>query len=200
MIDLPHKLRRYLAMDPKIDPEEAFGRPAAVLIPLYWHDDEWHALFTRRTDHVEEHRGQVSFPGGMIEAEDLNHEQAALREANEEIGIHPQDVDILGRLKPTRTITHFLITPILGVIPWPYELRCNPNEVASTFGVPLQWLADPANLELRKYKPSEHGPLYEVHFFKAYQGEVIWGATGRIVVQFLKVLREVLENEKRSEG
>jgi 8-oxo-dGTP pyrophosphatase MutT (NUDIX family) len=200
MKDLPTKLRHYLATQPSSEPEEPYGRPAAVLIPLYWHDHQWHALFTRRTDHVEEHRGQVSFPGGMIEAGDLNHEQAALREAYEEIGIRPQDVDILGRLPPTRTITHFLITPILGVIPWPYELRCNPKEVASAFGVPLQWLADPANLELREYKPSESGPSYEIHFFNAYQGEVIWGATGRIVVQFLKVLRALQENEKRSEG
>ncbi len=193
MKDLPRRLRRYLETYPGVDSEESTGRPAAILIPLYWHDDQWHALFTRRTDDVEEHRGQVSFPGGMIEAGDLTYEQAALREAYEEIGIRPQDVDILGRLEPTRTITHFLITPILGVIPWPYELRCNPKEVASAFGVPLQWLADPANVELRSYKASDTGPLFEVHFFNAYQGEVIWGATGRIVVQFLKVLREVLE-------
>ena len=193
MKDLPGRLRRYLETYPGVDSEESIGRPAAVLIPLYWHDDQWHALFTRRTDDVEEHRGQVSFPGGMIEADDLTYEQAALREAYEEIGIHPQDVDILGRLEPTQTITHFLITPILGVIPWPYELRCNPKEVASAFGVPLQWLADPANVELRTYQASETGPLFEVHFFNAYQGEVIWGATGRIVVQFLKVLREVLD-------
>lgn len=186
-------MRRYLEQHPNQEADEHFGRPAAVLIPLYWDQNQWHTLLTRRTNHVEEHRGQVSFPGGMIESDDLNHVQAALREAHEEIGILPQDVDVLGKLRPTRTITHFLITPVVGVIPWPYDLHRNPSEVASVFGVPLKWLSDPTNLELREFKPSPSGPSFEIHYFKAYQGEVIWGATGRIVVGFLEVLRELME-------
>lgn len=170
-----------------------------MLIPLYYHDSQWHALFTRRAERIEAHSGQVAFPGGMIESDDSSPEQAALREAQEEVGIRPQDVDILGRLKPTRTITRFFVTPIVGTIPWPYELRLNQSEVAKAFGVPLSWLAEPANLELRKYKLTRFGPSFNVHYFKPYDDEVIWGATGRIVVSLLGELQQAFENAKRSE-
>ncbi len=169
------------------------------MIPLYFHDDQWHALFTRRAERIEPHSGQVSFPGGLIESDDTSPEQAALREAHEEVGINPQDVEILGRLMPTWTITRFLVTPIVGIIPWPYELELNQNEVARAFGVPLNWLAEPANLEMRKYKLTRFGPSFHVHYFKPYEDEVIWGATGRIVVSLLDELRQIQENTKRSE-
>jgi 8-oxo-dGTP pyrophosphatase MutT (NUDIX family) len=162
-----------------------------VLIPLYFHADQWHALFTRRADRIEPHSGQVSFPGGMIESDDANPEEAALREASEEVGIKPGDVDVLGRLNLAKTITRFLVTPVVGTIPWPYELDINHNEVARAFGVPLTWLSDPANLELRKHKLTRWGPTFRVHYFKPYDDEVIWGATGRIVVSLLEELQQI---------
>jgi 8-oxo-dGTP pyrophosphatase MutT (NUDIX family) len=127
----------------------------------------------------------------MIEADDSSPEQAALREAQEEVGIDPADVDVLGRLRLTKTITRFLVTPIVGTIPWPYKLEINHNEVARAFAVPLPWLCDPANLELRKHKLTRWGPSFRVHFFQPFDGEVIWGATGRIVVSLLEVLRQI---------
>jgi len=199
MKDLPSRLRRQLAQRSSARRKRARGRPAAVLIPLYYHDSQWHALFTRRAERIEAHSGQVAFPGGLIESNDSSPEQAALREAHEEVGILPQDVDILGRLKPTRTTTRFFVTPIVGTIPWPYELRLNQSEVAKAFGVPIRWLAEPANLELRKYKLTRFGPSFDVHYFKPYEDEVIWGATGRIVISLLGELQQALENEKRSE-
>src|SRR5258707_13783424 len=94
-------------------------RCAAVLVPLVWHQDEWHLLFTRRTDKVESHKGQVSFPGGACDEGETTPEQTALREAEEEIGIHSGDVRVLGRLTNMITITSFRVTPVVGVIQWP---------------------------------------------------------------------------------
>src|SRR5512133_421781 len=86
--------------------EETRLKCAAVLIPLVWHDDEWHLLFTRRTDTVESHKGQVSFPGGACDEGETTPEQTALREADEEIGVNPNDVKVLGRISTMITITY----------------------------------------------------------------------------------------------
>src|SRR5512134_3012468 len=91
--------------------EETRLKCAAVLIPLVWHDDEWHLLYTRRTDTVESHKGQVSFPGGACDEGEITPEQTALREAEEEIGLDAEDVKILGRLSNLITITYFRVTP-----------------------------------------------------------------------------------------
>jgi 8-oxo-dGTP pyrophosphatase MutT (NUDIX family) len=165
------------------------------LIPLYLHEGQWHALFTRRTERVEAHSGQVSFPGGLIEPDDSSPEEAALREAFEEVGIQPGDVELIGRLYPTWTITRFVVTPIVGTIPWPYELRLNRAEVARAFGVPLGWLANPDNLDMRKFRLTWFGPSFDVHYFKPYDDEVIWGATGRIVASLLDELHQLEEKQ-----
>src|SRR5574342_1395009 len=91
---------------------------AAVLVPLVWQDDEWHLLFTRRTDKVESHKGQVSFPGGACDDGETTPEQTALREAEEEIGLEPNNVRVLGRLTNLITISHFRVTPGVGIVTW----------------------------------------------------------------------------------
>src|SRR4030067_427861 len=112
---LPEQLRRALADRPLKVEAEWRARPAAVLVPLYQTDGAWHALFTRRTETVDSHRGQVSFPGGQLEPGDPNPTEAALRETEEESGVRSTDVDILGELSPLLTRTPFLISPIAGL-------------------------------------------------------------------------------------
>jgi 8-oxo-dGTP pyrophosphatase MutT (NUDIX family) len=182
-IDQLHQ--QLLADLPEIDPDMD-ARPAAVLAPLYWHQEAWHLLYTRRTEAVETHRGQVSFPGGVIERGDKDATDAALREAEEEIGLRASDVEVIGYLEPYLTITHYCIIPIVGTIPWPYNLHINPREVASTFGVPLEWLAYACNLQVTQYEREGTGQKALVYYFLPYQGETIWGATARITLNLLE--------------
>lgn len=185
---LPDLLRERLYPHTSGMEADQSSTPAAVLIPLFQDDEVWHLLFTRRTHTVDSHPGQVAFPGGAIEDQDLDAFQAALREAEEEIGIQPQDVQVLGALDPLATVSQFTVLPIVGIIPWPYTLRLNHREVASVFGVPMAWLADPNNLEIRPWPPPPDGPVKEVHFFRPYEDEVIWGATAKITLRLLSLL------------
>lgn len=185
LIDL---LRKRLSPAPTHITSETSARPAAVLVPIFNKEGIWHVLFTRRTDSVEDHQGQVSFPGGVIEANDESPLQAALRETQEEIGIRPEDVQILGALNPLPTVTNFIVVPIIGTIPWPYQFSLNEQEVATVFSVPLDWLANPDNIEVKEWKPEGPWPSVPVHFFRPFEGEVIWGATARITIRLLKLL------------
>jgi 8-oxo-dGTP pyrophosphatase MutT (NUDIX family) len=188
MGDLKHQLERSLSkLDATVETEWD-ATPAAVLIPLYQEDGDWKLLFTRRTDSVDVHAGQISFPGGQIEDSDNSIVAAALREAQEEIGLDPADVEPLGQLNPLLTVTQFLVTPVVGLIPWPYSLVTSPTEVARTFGVPIKWLADPNNLEVQEREPLVPGRSIPVYYFKEFEGETIWGVTARITVNFLEML------------
>ncbi len=157
---------------------------AAVLIPLLWHEGEWHLLYTRRTDRVESHKGQVSFPGGACDEGETTPEQTALREADEEIGLDPGDVKVLGRLSTMITITYLRVTPVVGVIKWPAVFKVGEHEVARIFTIPLGWLANPLN-RWQFERPGTDRTLIAYH---PYDGELLWGATARMTVDFLKVL------------
>jgi 8-oxo-dGTP pyrophosphatase MutT (NUDIX family) len=164
------------------------ARPAAVLVPLILDAARWHLLFTRRAENVETHRGQVSFPGGRVEPGDADAVAAALRETQEEIGVRPEDVRILGRLDSLLTVTQYLITPVVGVLPWPYVLRPDPVEVAGIFQIPLDWLADPKHLERRTRPALAGGPDVPVYSYAPYEGNVLWGASARITLDLLDLL------------
>ena len=198
--ELPSVLRHKLSRREPVVRAEWEAVPAAVLIPLYLDGGEWHVLFTRRTDRLADHRGQVAFPGGRIEDEDAGPVPAALREAQEELDVAPEDVDVLGRLDSLLTVTQFLIAPAVGVIPWPYPIRPNPDEVALAFGVPLDWLRDPANLEMRRRKAIVPGQSVSVYYFTPYQGEVIWGVTARITLGLLELLKDWTPQRKQRGG
>ena len=164
--------------------EETRLKCAAVLIPLVWHDEQWHLLFTRRTDTVESHKGQVSFPGGACDEGETTPEQTALREADEEIGLDPNDIRVLGRLSNLITITYFRVTPVVGVVKWPAVFRIGVHEVARVFTIPLLWLANPSN----RWEFEMPGRTRTLIAYHPFDGELLWGATARMTVDFLKVL------------
>ncbi len=157
---------------------------AAVLVPLLWMDDQWNLLFTRRTDHVESHKGQVSFPGGGCDEGETTPEQTALREAWEEIGLDPQRVRILGRLANMITVTSFHVTPVVGVIDWPTVFVVGQHEVERIFTIPLYWLADTRN----RWEFTMPGRNRGLIAFHPYDGELLWGATARMTVDFLQTM------------
>lgn len=159
-------------------------RSAAVLLPLTYFQNEWHILFTRRTDRVESHKGQVSFPGGASDAGETTPEQTALRETHEEIGVSPNDVNIIGRLSNMITISKFRVSPIVGVIPFPYAFKIQNVEVARVFTIPLLWLANKNNY----WEFSLHDPHRSVIAYHPFDGELLWGATARMTVNFLRTL------------
>jgi 8-oxo-dGTP pyrophosphatase MutT (NUDIX family) len=168
---------------------ETDPRPAAVLVPLLKNDNAWEVLFTRRTASLVEHSGQVAFPGGRIEPGDASIESAALREAEEEIALQPKDVRRLGRLKQLRTITNYYVTPVVGVIPWPYPVRLALDEVSRVFTIPLSWLADPQNYEIRpRQLPAPHPPA-RVIYFQLFDGELLWGVSAQITLNLLRALQ-----------
>lgn len=163
-------------------------RPAAVLIPLLRSGKAWHLLFTRRNDSLAEHSGQVAFPGGRADPDDRTPEATALREAREEIGIEPADVQLLGRLRDFITITNYRVTPVVGVIPWPYPLRPAQVEVSRVFTIPLDWLANAQNYEEQERPlPHPHGSA-SVLYYHPYQGETLWGASARFTHMLLQDL------------
>lgn len=157
---------------------------AAVLVPLLRVNGQWRLLFTRRTDRVESHKGQVSFPGGACDEGETTPEQTALREAEEEIGLRPADVRVLGRLTPMETISSYRVTPVVGVISWPMVFRPAQAEVARVFTIPLAWLADKSN----RWEFNLLGRNHSVIFFHPFDGELLWGATARMTVEFLNAL------------
>jgi 8-oxo-dGTP pyrophosphatase MutT (NUDIX family) len=157
---------------------------AAVLVPLVFFQNEWHILYTRRTDRVESHKGQVSFPGGACDEGETTPEETALREVDEEIGINPMDVRIVGRLSRMVTISKFKVTPVVGVIPFPYAFKTSGAEVARVFTMPLLWLANRNNY-WEFFLP---GTERSVIVYHPYDGELLWGATARMTVNFLKLL------------
>lgn len=160
---------------------------AAVLIPLLFVDGEWRVLVTVRTEDVEHHKGQISFPGGSCDPEDATREATALRETHEEIGVLPEAVEILGALDDLATITDFAVTPFVGVLRQPCPYCLNEGEVAAVVEVPLSFLCDPRNLRVEQldYK----GQLHDVLFWD-YGQHVIWGATARILKEFLDLVAD----------
>ncbi len=160
-------------------------KPSAVLVPLFAKDQQDHILFTRRTQKVEYHKGQISFPGGTKDAGDGDLLTTALRESLEEMGIHPQDVNILGALDDVVTSTGFVITPFVGAIPYPYPFSPFAEEIEEVLEVPVSGLVAGERVlqRLSREGAGKPGVMYEFE----YNSQIIWGATAKIVAQFLRV-------------
>src|SRR3989449_10807061 len=142
-------IRRRLADRPRRTLNDDGLRQAAVLIPLFLENGEPHVLFTRRTDTVQDHKGQISFPGGATDRDDPDAMTTALRETDEELGIPPDQVLVLGALDDVHaTVSGFLITPFAGIIPHPFPLRVNAAEIAEVLTVPLRVFRDPCRMSV----------------------------------------------------
>ncbi|MBM4278921.1 MAG: CoA pyrophosphatase [Deltaproteobacteria bacterium] len=168
---------------------------AAVLVPLYQKEGQCHLLFTKRSDQVKYHKGEISFPGGMVDEEDRELIHTALREAYEEIGLKEKDVQILGLLDDIVTVTEFIVTPIVGLFPYPYPFRVNEVEIADLIEVPLPHLLNENSF--RETEILRMGQKEFVYAFQ-YQHHTIWGATARILKQFLDLISS--HGRQRNEG
>lgn len=164
-------------------------REAAVLMPLIPDGHKWQVLYIRRSNHLKAHQGQVAFPGGMREPEDASLEETALRETYEEIGVPPQTVQILGRMGQVPTPSGFLITPVVGILTPPYTITLQPEEVDRAFTIPLDWLMQPGRWQERTLI-LDHRRVEGVVFFEEYDGELLWGVTGRITVNFIEMVNK----------
>ena len=161
-------------------------RPAAVLVGVVERPIGPALLLTQRPNHLRDHAGQICFPGGRVEPEDVSIAAAALREAEEEIGLDPQRVELLGELQPYDTVTGFRIHPVVGWIEPPIDLELDPYEVDEVFEIPLQFVLDPGNHRRQSYR---RGPLTRGYYVLPYQGRFIWGATAGILVNLSTLLR-----------
>jgi 8-oxo-dGTP pyrophosphatase MutT (NUDIX family) len=177
--------------EPRFDPSRPL-RPAAVLMPFFQANDEWHLLFTRRNPDLLEHSGQVAFPGGRRENSDRDAIDTALREANEEIGLDPSAVTILGQIGPYITVTSYLVTPIIGHIHWPYPFTLQTSEVSRIFSIPLLWLADPAHHQTRLRTLPGGAIPFPVYYFDPYDGETLWGVSAHFTLALLAILAPLL--------
>ena len=163
------------------------NREAAVLVPIVERDGDLSILFTKRTDHLTHHPGQISFPGGHTEEDDKTPAHAALHETEEEVGIPFDRISIIGRLNDYVTRTGFRVTPIVGVIQAPYPVNPDPHEVAEVFEVPLDFLLDAANHQ----KCTRIFQGVKRHFWAMPYGDYyIWGATAGMLRNLYSILME----------
>jgi 8-oxo-dGTP pyrophosphatase MutT (NUDIX family) len=161
-------------------------KPAAVLVPIQEREDGDYLVLTQRAENLYSHSGQVAFPGGGVEPEDAGPLDAALRESQEEVGIDPRHVRIVGQLDQVTAGYNYLVTPVVGTIPSPYEFHLDLTETAAVFTVPIAALLDHNNVSLDERLSRYWGPIY--HFW--HEGWDIWGATARITLQLLEVVYE----------
>jgi 8-oxo-dGTP pyrophosphatase MutT (NUDIX family) len=163
----------------------AHGTPAAVLIGLVGYDNGPTIILTERTGHLQNHPGEISFPGGKIEADDGGPADAALREAFEEIGLPPDRVEIIGCLPPHHTISHFRVYPFVGWVEPPVELTPDPHEVAGVFELPLAFVLDPANRRLANLVVGGVKHTFSVY---EYADHRVWGATAGMLAGLSQAL------------
>lgn len=168
---------------PKVDQ----AHPAGVLVILYRRNKNWQLLFNLRSQFVSHHKGEIAFPGGAKDEVDSNMLACALREAQEEMGIQPQDVTVLGQLDSIATRTGFLIYPFVGCIPYPYAFKVDRREVAEVLEVPLVNLMS-SSTQRKEAHLKQDGVLEKITSYFV-DGRLIYGATAMMVTQLLEIMK-----------
>ncbi len=166
-----------------IDP--AGHRQACVMVTIVNAEERLHLLLTKRSDAVEHHKGQISFPGGMVDDDDVSQHATALRELEEEVGIPASSVTILGQLDDVRIPTGFVVSPVVGYIDCLSEIKASADEVADVLVIPMEKFFDPS---LHRTEPKElRGTVYTIHFYDVWK-EPVWGATAFIIKNLVDLL------------
>ncbi len=186
MTDLNDRIKLILSRRKKMSLPPDGLRRAAILVPLLERAGSPHIIFTKRTDKVAHHKGEISFPGGMQDEADRSLLETALRECHEEVGISPEKVEILGELDDTVTfVSQFHITAFVGMVTPPEAYDTNPDEIERVIEIPLSFLQEPSHQSVEYWGEGEdRRPIY----FFTHNTDVIWGATARILKIFLEVL------------
>jgi len=166
---------------------------SAVLLPIYYKEGEYYILFTKRTETVKNHKAQISFPGGTYQEEDGTLVNTALRECAEEIGLAPSEVEVLGELDDTATTSGYIISPFVALIPWPYQFKVNPQETQEIIEVPISVFLDKGHL--LQETDTINGEVVTSYFYY-YEGRIIWGATAKILNQFLDIFAQVIGHKQ----
>lgn len=163
---------------------------SAVLVPIYHKQGQYYILLTKRTETVKDHKGQISFPGGAYEAEDRTLVNTALRECAEEIGLTTDGIEVLGELDDTITHTsNYIISPFVALIRWPYQFNIDQREIEEIIEVPIMALLE-KNCQREKTEILDGEAI--TSYFYHYHGKVIWGATAKILNQFLAIFTRVI--------
>jgi 8-oxo-dGTP pyrophosphatase MutT (NUDIX family) len=187
---MEQRLREALSRRQKSHIVDANRVPSAVLVPVYYKQGQYWLLFTKRTDRVKEHKGQISFPGGARHEGDKTLIDTALRECAEEIGLVPGDVKVLGGLDDTVTVTsNYIISPFVALVPYPYQFKLDGWEVEEIIEVPISALLG-EDCRRQETEIIDGVTSYSYH----YQGRVIWGATARILHQFLDIFSRAMRD------
>ncbi len=191
---MQQRLKQVLSQRQKSHIVDASRAPSAVLVPIYHKQGEYYILLTQRTEMVKNHKGQISFPGGAYEEKDGTLVNTVLRECAEEIGLAAEGIELLGELDDTITMTSgFIISPFVASIPWPYSFEADPTETKEIIEVPISALLDKDCL--RQETEVRDGQVVTRYFYH-YQGKVIWGATARILSQFLDIFTQAMKNTR----
>lgn len=164
--------------------DEVNRAPAAVLIPFVLINDEWNLLFTKRTNGVAKHQGEISFPGGAAEAGDVDLIQTAVRESCEEIGVCEDSIRIVTVMTPVPTVSNYCVLPVIGIIEWPLTLTLNKDEVESILLIPVEWLKKEENWYEQDFYYAP-GKSKQVIHYHDYNGEHLWGITARLALEIV---------------
>lgn len=186
------EIQRALSQTPKKSLDDPSLAPAGVLLLVYPKNGEYCVLLNKRSDAVEDHKGEIAFPGGRMDEADGTVLETALREAHEEMGIAPQDVGVLGELDDVPTISNYLISPFVGTIPQSYDFKPDSDEVAEVLEAPISALRDERNhrdvVRLVDGRPI-NTPAY------AYEGHLVFGATASVLTRFLDLTNGASDKE-----